>query len=146
VKITQALVIDIIAALVYIIAANPSVTGLLIHEWIGFGVLVVFVVHGAQHYDWIIDTLRKLRERPSLIAVGNLILDIVTAAVFMVVTVSGIMVSRHILPLFGLVAPGYFFWNPLHSLFAKVLLALLVVHVVVHARAGVRGWVRDRKG
>jgi hypothetical protein len=52
----------------------------------------------------------------------------------MVVTVSGLMVSRHILPLFGLVAPGYFFWNPLHSISAKVLLALLLVHIVSHWR------------
>jgi hypothetical protein len=52
----------------------------------------------------------------------------------MSVTVSGLMVSRHILPLFGLVAPDYFFWNPLHSIAAKILLALLVVHVVVHGK------------
>ena len=61
-------------------------------------------------------------------------LDVATALVFMVAMVSGIMVSRFILPALGLVAPGYFFWNPLHSLFAKLLLALLLVHVVVHAK------------
>jgi uncharacterized protein HemY len=68
--------------------------------------------------------------------------------VFMVVTVSGIMVSRHILPLFGLVAPGYFFWNPLHSLSAKMLLALVVIHIVIHAGwfwAHIKNWNQSRK-
>jgi hypothetical protein len=65
---------------------------------------------------------------------GNLVLDVATLVTFMVVTVSGLGVSRHILPLFDLVSPGYFFWNPLHSISAKVLLALLVVHIVVHWR------------
>jgi hypothetical protein len=121
-------------------------TGLLIHEWVSLGVLVIFVVHAAQHYDWISDTFRKLRH-PTLGQMGHLLLDTLTVAVFMVVVVSGGMVSRHILPMFGLVAPGYFFWNPLHSLFAKVLLALLIVHVVAHAKwlwAFVKGF-RQRK-
>jgi hypothetical protein len=50
----------------------------------------------------------------------------------MLVTVSGLMVSRHILSLLGFVAPGYFFWNPLHSISAKILLAVLLIHIVVH--------------
>jgi hypothetical protein len=107
----------------------------------------VFIVHVAQHYDWVIDTFRKAWRSPSLATTGNLVLDVATVVVFMVVTVSGIMVSRHILPALGLVAPGYFFWNPLHSLFAKVLLALLVVHVVVHAKwlwAFFKSWRRDK--
>jgi hypothetical protein len=71
-----------------------------------------------------------------------------TITVFMVVMISGIMVSRHVLPAFGLVAPGYFFWSPLHSLFAKLLLALLIVHVVVHARwlyAHIVAWAQSRR-
>jgi hypothetical protein len=133
-KVPQLLVVDIIVAVVYLIAANPAITGLAIHEWVSLGVLVVFIVHVAQHYDWVIDTFRKAWRSPSLATTGNLVLDVLTVVVFMVVTVSGIMVSRHILPALGLVAPGYFFWNPLHALFAKVLLALLVVHVVAHAK------------
>jgi hypothetical protein len=133
-RVTRVFVIDIIAAVLYIVAANPTITGLLVHEWISLGVFVTFVVHTAQHCDWIIDTFKKLRHHPSIATVGNLLLDSATVMVFMVVTVTGIMLSRHILPAFRLVASGYFFWNPLHSLSAKVLLALLIVHVVLHAR------------
>jgi hypothetical protein len=128
------LVIDIVALVVYLFVANPAVTGLLIHEWLSLGLLVVCVVHVAAHLDWVQETFRHLLRKATFSARANLVLDILTLLVFVIVMVSGIMVSRHILPAFGLVAPGYFFWNPLHSISAKMLLALLVIHVVVHWR------------
>jgi hypothetical protein len=131
-RLPQVFIIDAIAALVYLIAANPAITGLLVHEWVSLGVLFVFIVHVAQHYDWVAENFKRMWQHPSFATTGNLILDIVTVVAFMAVTVSGIMVSRHILPLFGFVAPGYFFWNPVHAISAKLLLALLIVHVVVH--------------
>lgn len=128
-KLNHNLIIDIIATVIYLIAANPIITGLAIHEWISLGLILVFVVHCATHYDWIVN---MVRHRASAAAIANLVLDVLTLIVFMVVTVSGLLVSRHILPLFGFVAPGYFFWNPIHSIAAKILLALLLIHVVVH--------------
>lgn len=147
-KTIRSVVIDILALLLYIIAANPAITGLGIHEWVSLGVLAIFIVHGIQHYDWVLETLKALSKHPSLTQIANLVLGILLVVVFMVVTVSGIMVSRHILPLFGLVAPGYFFWNPLHSLSAKMLLALVVIHIVIHAGwfwAHIKNWNQSRK-
>ena len=43
------------------------------------------------------------------------------------------LISATVLPMFGLFAPGYFMWNPLHAASAKVLLALVLVHVASHA-------------
>ena len=52
----------------------------------------------------------------------------------MACAVSGLMVSGAVLPFFGLYAEGYYFWGPLHAVSAKLLLALLLVHVVAHWR------------
>lgn len=123
------LVIDLVAAAVYLIAANPVFTGLLIHEWISLGIVIVLIVHVAASFD---PALAALRRRADRFGIANLVLDGALLVVFMVVAVSGIMVSRHILPLLGFVAPGYFFWNPLHAISAKLLLALLIVHVAAH--------------
>jgi hypothetical protein len=123
--------IDAIVCVAYLVVANPSVTGLAVHEWAGTGVLVVFVVHTAVNLDAVLAVLRRQASRAG---VANIVLDAALLVAFMVATVSGIMVSRHILPALGFVAPGYFFWNPLHSISAKVVLALLVVHIVAHIR------------
>jgi hypothetical protein len=154
--------------MLYLAATNPLVTGLLVHEWLGLGVFVVFAVHTAANLDTVFQAVRRKTaktggmsgdalagaskdapgevpgdaledaaddaSRSKLAARANLALDVAILVVFMLVTVSGIMVSRHILPMFGYVAPGYFFWNPVHSIAAKALLALLIIHIAAHAR------------
>ena len=124
--------------------ANPAVTGIALHEWLGLGLFVVFVVHAALHADWVADALRTAFSRPTLARTGNLVLDALSLVAFMACTVSGIMVSGDVLRAFGLYAEGYYFWDPLHAVSAKVLLALLVVHVAVHAK-WIAAWFRKGK-
>ncbi len=126
------LIVDGIALVVYLVAANPVVTGIGFHEWISLGLFVAFFVHVVLHIDWTLDTLRAAFSRPSFARVGNLVLDVLSLVSLTVVVVSGLLISGSVLPTFGFYADGYYFWDPLHSISAKVLLALLLVHVVVH--------------
>lgn len=128
------LIIDVVALLVYLVVANPALTGIGFHEWLGIGLVVVLLVHSVVHAEWIAETVRTSLADPSWARTGNLILDMLALIAFAVVTVSGLMISGAILPTFGLYADGYYFWDPLHAISAKVLLALLLVHVVVHWR------------
>ena len=112
------LAVDAACLLVYLVAASPALTGIGIHEWLGLGVLV--------------EAVRSAFARPSWARTGNLALDLLIVAAFMTVTVSGIMVSGAVLPALGLYADGYYFWDPLHAMSAKLLLALMLVHVAVH--------------
>ena len=125
------LVVDVAALAVYLVAANPALTGVGLHEWLGIGVLAVFLVHCAMHAGSAGAALRGFGRIPWG-AKGNLVLDALVLAAFMVVTVSGLLISGAVLPAFGLYAGGYYFWDPLHAIAAKALLALLLVHVVVH--------------
>ena len=81
---------------------------------------------------------------PTLARTGNLVLDLLVLVAFMVAIVSGFMVSGAVLPFFGHYAEGYFFWDPLHATSAKILLALLLVHVVVHWK-WIASFFRKRK-
>ncbi len=130
----NALVVDLVVLAVYLITANPTFTGIDVHEWLGLAVFVVFVAHAAQHGDWVVETARTTFARPSLGRTGHFVLDALIVVAFMTCTVSGLLVSGAVLPALGLYADGFFFWDPLHAASAKVLLALLVVHVVVHWR------------
>ena len=95
---------------------------------------LVFFVHALLHADWAVEALRGSIARPSWGRTGNLVLDALIVVALMAVTVSGIMVSGAVLPTFGWYAQGYYFWDPLHAMSAKALLALLLVHVVVHGK------------
>ena len=81
------LVIDIAALAVYLVAANPAVTGIGIHEWLGLGMLVIFFVHAAMHVDWVIEAVRGSFVRLSWARTGNAVLDLVIVAMVMVVMV-----------------------------------------------------------
>lgn len=131
------LAVDVLALVVYAAAANPALTGVGLHEWIGLGALAVFFAHCALHVAWVSDTLTTAPRRIASARTANLALDVLTLVALMTVIVSGLMVSGSVLLFFGLYADGYYFWDPLHAMSAKVLLALLIVHVVAHG-----GWLR----
>lgn len=141
----KSLAVDAACLLAYLVAANPAVTGIGVHEWVGVGVLLAFLVHVAMHVDWVVEAVKSAVARPSWARTGNLVLDALIVVAFMTVTVSGLMVSGAVLAAFGLYADGYYFWDPLHATAAKVLLALLLVHVVAHGKWLV-GFFKNRKG
>lgn len=128
------LAIDFVALAAYLVVANPAITGIGVHEWLGLGLFAAFFVHVLLHADWAVEALRGSFVRPSWGRTGNLALDLLIVLAFMTATVSGVMVSGAVLPALGLYAEGYYFWDPLHAMSAKALLALLLVHVVVHWR------------
>lgn len=136
----KALIVDAVVLAVYLLAANPSVTGVPAHEWLGLGVLVVVVVHTAMHLDYVVDTFRNGAHRRGA-RLAKAVLDVLLVVVTMTCAVSGVMVSGTVLPTLGVYARGYYFWDPLHAASAKLLLALLLVHVAANWRivaAGLR--------
>lgn len=128
------LAFDAALLLAFLATSVPAATGVGVHEWFGLALTVALVVHCA------ISGGRLWSHRASA-AQRNVWKWVLSATLFVdvaVCAVSGLMVSGAVLPAFGLYAEGYFFWDPLHAVSAKVLLALLLVHVVVHGRLIIR--------
>ena len=142
------LVLDVVALAVYLVAANPALTGIGVHEWVGLGVFAAFFAHVLAHAGWAHDAVRVTLRAPSWGRTGNLALDALALVAFVVCVVSGLLVSGDVLRAFGWYAEGYYFWDPLHAVSAKVLLALVVVHVALHAKwiVGILGRGGRRRG
>lgn len=126
---------DIAVLAVYLLAANPVLTGIPLHEFLGLGAFVVVAAHVVASADGLGGRGRA----------GRLLLNAVLLLSLAVCAVSGVMVSGTVLPSLGLYATGYHFWDPLHAVAAKVLLAALLVHVVVRAPAAL-AVLRQRRG
>lgn len=126
--------VDAIALVMYLAAANPIVTGVATHEWIGLGIFVALFVHLAMHADWIVDAVRSAFAHPSAMRTGRLVVSILLLIVTAACVISGVLVSGAILPSCGFYASGYYFWDPLHATSAKIMLALLIVHIALHAK------------
>lgn len=125
---------DVAALVVYLLAANPALTGIPLHEFIGLGAFIVVAAHVVVSADGL-----GGRGRMGRLALNAVLLLSLAACV-----VSGVMVSGTVLPSMGLYASGYHFWDPLHAVAAKVLLAALLVHVVVRGPAALAVLRRSR--
>lgn len=128
------LIMDIICLVVYLVVANPAWTGIGVHEWLSLGVCVVLFVHILFHMDWVIKTTKLAFTKPSWVTTGNWCLNVLLLITLVLCMVSGLLISGDVLPNMGLYADGYYFWDPVHSFSAKLLLALIIVHVVIHWR------------
>ncbi|NHM16079.1 DUF4405 domain-containing protein [Eggerthellaceae bacterium zg-887] len=128
------IIFDAAMLAVYLAAGNPAITGIPLHEYLGFGAFVVMAVHIAL----------RAGGPPGRGHWGRLALNAVLLVSLAACVVSGVMVSGTVLPAFGLYATGYFFWGPLHALSAKVLLAALLVHLVLRSST-VWTWIRRHR-
>ncbi len=140
------LLFDATVLVFYLLAANPTVTGIPLHEWVGLGAVVVLVAHCASSVELLPSLLRPGAKRA--VRVGRVVLDAALLVAVALCAVSGIMVSGDVLPALGLYAEGYYFWDPLHAFAAKALLALILVHLAIHARmvwVAVRSWYAVRQ-
>lgn len=109
--------------LVASVAWLPGLTGVPAHEWVGLAVAAVLLLHGARRLARLAALWRASGGRRWLAVMDGLLFAALACCL-----VSGVMVSGEVLAAFGLYAPGYFFWDPLHAFSAKLLLALAVVH------------------
>lgn len=114
---------DLVVLVVYLLAANPALTGISLHEFVGLGAFVAMAAHLVASAAGLLG-----RGRPGYFALNAVLLLALAVCV-----VSGTMVSATVLPALDLYATGYHFWDPLHALAAKVLLAALLVHGAFHA-------------
>lgn len=117
------LVFDVVVLAGYLLSANPAITGIPVHEWVGLGAFVLLAAHCAARGMW-----RGTGGK----GLGLTVLNVLVLLCAALCVVSGVMVSGTVLPALGLFADGYYFWDPLHAVAAKMLLALLLVHVAVH--------------
>lgn len=118
-------IFDIVLLALYLVAANPALTGVPFHEYLGAGIFVLMVAHVVASGEGLGGRGRWTQR----VLNGALLV----ALAFCVV--SGAMVSGTLLPSLGFYATGYYFWGPLHALSAKVLLAALLVHIVLRTPA-----------
>jgi hypothetical protein len=134
------LVVDIILAVSFLALMSVNLTGLLIHEWLGIGLMLVVIVHLLSQWDWTISSTRRflarLTPRIRVTYLLNWALFIAAVLVFF----SGLVISETAMPALGLSlgARGgtsiFGFWHQLHTLSADAVLVLAAIHLGLNWR------------
>lgn len=128
------LAIDLAAFLALLVADIPALTGIAVHEWLSVALAGTLIVHLIVNWDWCVSTASRFFSKMLAGRRINMVIDVALFLAFVMVMVSGVMISKAVLPALGLsVQPGGA-WRILHGLSADATLVLFAAHTGMHAR------------
>jgi cytochrome b len=126
------LAIGFIIFALFLIGYEPPLTGNFLHEWLNLAFALAIPIHLALHWDWFVAVTRRLVRGTPPGTRFNYILGMLLFIVFVMMILSGLMISRSALASFGYVAPQRSAWRELHSAFSNLWLFLIALHVALH--------------
>jgi hypothetical protein len=129
---TANLVLDIAIGGAFLVAANPPLLGLAIHEWFGLAFAGAVVAHLVLHWDWIVAAARRLFARDGRGQRLNYAVDVFLFVALTAAVLSGVMISKHVLASLGLPSQPARAWRGIHSLASNASIAAMGVHLGLH--------------
>jgi hypothetical protein len=131
-KVKTNLLIDLGIFIALLVTLEPAVTGIPIHEWFSVAFAGAIVVHLLLHWNWIVSVMVKFFRKLFHTSRLQFVLDILLFIAFNAVMMSGFMLSRDVLPFFGLRPLESPVMRALHSLSANATLILVGVHFALN--------------
>lgn len=135
----ERLALDAAIFAVFVLAANPLVTGMGLHEWIGITVTAPIFVHLLINWDWVTRSAIGLLGKMRMTSRVNLAIDVALFLSVIGVTVSGFLVMPGIANALGLKASGI--WHAVHLWTSDLTIGCTAGHLVAHT-----GWIADAFG
>ncbi len=126
------LVIDTAIFISFLLAMDPRSTGIPIHEWLSLGLAAAIVVHLLLSWNWILEVTRRFLSKVTNRSRLNYVLNVLLLVDGTIIMLSGILISKAILPALGISLPESFVWRRLHSLSADLSILITGLHVGLH--------------
>ena len=124
--------VDIAIFIAMLVALEPRLTGMAIHEWLGIAFGAAIVTHLVLHWKWLVSSTKRFFGRLK----GNTRLNYILKTLFFinmrVVLFSGLMISETALPALGIRLGEGHTYERLHALTSDWALILLGLHVALH--------------
>ncbi len=124
--------VDLAIFTAILVAFQPQLTGLAIHEWLSLAFGGGALAHVVLHWRWVVNVARRFFQKLTTQTRFYAVLNVALLAALAGVMVSGVMMSEIALPSLGIALAGGHAWHGIHSLSANLIMALTGVHVVVH--------------
>ncbi len=126
------LVLDVVIAAAFLVAVNPPLAGLAVHEWLGLAFGAAGVAHLVLHWEWIVAASRRLLGREGRGRRLNYAVDLFLFVALTATVLSGLMISRYVLATLGLTAQASHAWRELHSVAANASIVAMGIHLGLH--------------
>jgi len=124
--------VDIFFFSLMILVLIPQTTGIPIHEWASFIILLPFFLHLIINWNWIVTNSAAFLKRKPNKTRFDYVFNWLLYFLMIVVTVSGIVISESALPFFGIHFEPDSFWSKVHDVSATLFMAFLGIHIALH--------------
>lgn len=131
-KVKTNLLIDLGVCIALLLALEPALTGIPIHEWLSVALTGTLVIHLLLHWNWIAGVLTRFFRRVLQVSRLQFVVDVLLFIAFNAVMLSGFLISREVLPFFGLRPLESRVMSGLHSLSADATLLLTGIHFALN--------------
>jgi hypothetical protein len=116
----------------FLAAEEPRLTGISWHEWLSVALAATIIGHLLLHWRWITNVLMNYFRKLFHVSRLKFIVDLLLFAAFTGVMVSGLMISRSVLPFIGIEIRPDRSWSSLHALTAQASVILLGFHFALN--------------
>lgn len=124
--------VDLFFFTLMVLVLIPQSTGIPIHEWASFFILTPFVLHLVINWKWIVSNSRKILKKQAVKTRFDYVFNWLLYMLMILVTVSGIVISEAVLPLFGVHFTPDAFWLKIHDVSANLFTTFLGIHIALH--------------
>jgi hypothetical protein len=126
------LLVDLGIFAAFLVAFEPGLTGIAIHEWLSLAFAGTIVLHILLHWSWITSLTSTYFKKLFHASRLDYLVDWLLFAAFTVVMLSGLIISESVLATLGIRPPRAPVWRSLHSASADLMLLLVGLHFALH--------------
>ena len=116
----------------FLVALQPRMTGIAIHEWFTLAATATLIIHVILHWDWVVGVTKNFFSNFFHVSRLNYIVNLLLFVGFITVITSGLAISRSVLPTFGLRIDASRTWRSIHNLSSNLTLLLVAAHFALH--------------
>ena len=123
---------DLVLFIGMVLVLAPQTTGIPIHEWASFLIIIPLFLHLILDWEWIVSVTKRIFKRVNGEMRFNYILDWILFVLFVMATFTGVVISEAALPALGIQMTIDPFWSSMHDLSANLLMVIIGIHLAMH--------------
>lgn len=126
------LILDLTLFTAVLALANPDLTGLNIHEWLGVAFVAGLLTHLLFHWKWIVSVTVQFFQKFWHDSRLNYIVNLLFLALMTGALLSGLMISESVLAVLGIRIEPSPIWEGLHHSLSDAAVLVLGLHLALH--------------
>jgi len=126
------LILDITIFTAFLAVANPSLTGMTIHEWLALAFAAAIVTHLLFHWNWLVTVTKQFFKKLFHQSRLNYVVNALFFVAMTTAMLSGLLISKSVMSTLGIQLNASHGWESIHRLAADASLIMLGLHFALH--------------